>query len=524
MKNHFERLVIGLKNAQPSSLRRAREAIEESNTACAVQVLLDTVNESAGIDPDGALREMKPEKVLNGIAAQCSHPACEVAIAAMRVVGMIGYEGGIYHLLAAVVAHSNVAGFNREARRAAATDAINMLPEPSTTEQLCALLLWAHTHQSGQYDATLLEAIPPVLRGKNERTVVEALCKDLHQGDRPVPRAPFPRVSGGLHEGDRPVLLASAVALGEVGFPEAVPHLLALRKHPNWHIRSTIIEALGAIDDLRVVQPLIEALQDTNWIVRSGAIEALSRTKNARAIGPLVAMLGDRDGGQAYSIWERAADALVALDHPDVCGAVISALKSPDDRIRRSAVLVLGRLATPGALPTLCPGAHAIHPLGGETLASPEALPALCSALCDKDRWVRKDAADCLLAAMQNGALFDQPSKIVDACLQSYHAAQHDSEKIPSAALIQTFVAQYVRDIETGLLAKIAAMCDADVTVFEKWGTDDSGDAYGERQVYSLRFANAGAAARSELERRSQGRGDGHKGWLRRLRSVVARR
>jgi hypothetical protein len=346
-----------------------------------------------------------------------------------------------------------------------------MFPDPSTTEWLCELLI-SNRASHWAPDGDLEGGIRDVLRGKDERTVVGALCRGLQ--DR-----------GAVNTFGANIFGESIDELGEIGFREAVPHLLALCNIPDLSsiVRDKVIRALGSfVDDARIIAPLVAALQDKESSVRFYAIQALSKTKDVRAIEPLTAMLSDKEMMHGDLLAEVAAKALAKLGCPEVLGAVVPLMKSPDNTVRRNVVIVLG------------------------LMGSPDTLPVLCAVLNDTDAWVRNGAAKSLLSAIQKGEPLDQPSKVVDLSLQNYCTAKYDWEKATMASLIGNLVEKSVRDLETDLLVRIEALRDADVILFEYWGTDDSGDRYGERKSIPLQFSKTRMAASSELARRGQKR------------------
>ena len=72
------------------------------------------------------------------------------------------------------------------------------------------------------------------------------------------------------------------VALGEIGYPEAIPSLcIALLEDKNINIREKAAEALGKIGDPKVADALSKALlNDKNRNVRRKSAEALGKIGN----------------------------------------------------------------------------------------------------------------------------------------------------------------------------------------------------------------------------------------------------
>ena len=68
---------------------------------------------------------------------------------------------------------------------------------------------------------------------------------------------------------------AAAVALGEIGSKEAVPHLIKALKDKKWYVRKAAAEALGKIGSKEAVPHLAKALKDEDRDVRRAAVQAL---------------------------------------------------------------------------------------------------------------------------------------------------------------------------------------------------------------------------------------------------------
>ena len=77
-----------------------------------------------------------------------------------------------------------------------------------------------------------------------------------------------------------------AVELGQHG-KAAVDLLIASLKDEDKWVRYLVVDALGNIQDPKVVDPLISALRDIDQDVRFVAAEALGRTGDSRAASAL---------------------------------------------------------------------------------------------------------------------------------------------------------------------------------------------------------------------------------------------
>ncbi len=158
-----------------------------------------------------------------------------------------------------------------------------------------------------------------------------------------------------LRDGDWQVREAAVEAIAEVGSPAVE---LLLRYMRDWESRKYVIQALGKINDERVLEPLlsmlhndefkddatralvslgkpavpklIEALSDREEFVRKQAISALGEIRDSEAVDPLIAMLQDRDWFTRLT----AAAALEKVGDPRGRDAIKPLMKDPDIVVR----------------------------------------------------------------------------------------------------------------------------------------------------------------------------------------------
>ena len=158
-----------------------------------------------------------------------------------------------------------------------------------------------------------------------------------------------------LRDGDWQVREAAVEAIAEVGSPAVE---LLIRYMRDWEARKYVIQAMGKINDERVLDPLmsmlhndefkddatralidlgkpavpklIAALTDREEFVRKQAILALGEIKDSEAVDPLIAMLQDQD-------WLTRLTAAAALEQVgDLRGrdAIKPLMKDPDLVVR----------------------------------------------------------------------------------------------------------------------------------------------------------------------------------------------
>jgi hypothetical protein len=113
----------------------------------------------------------------------------------------------------------------------------------------------------------------------------------------------------------------------------------ALKNHRNYRVRANAAQALGKINDPRVVETLIIALSDNkSGFFRSELVGALGDTKDPRAVEPLIAALRHPGSG----VREEAAKSLGKIRDPRAVEPLISTLRGENDfQVRRNTAAAL---------------------------------------------------------------------------------------------------------------------------------------------------------------------------------------
>ena len=156
-----------------------------------------------------------------------------------------------------------------------------------------------------------------------------------------------------LKDADWRVRLRVTEALGEIGFPEAIPDLLHLLAHdPDTAIRQDAARALGKIGDPVAIDALIRAADDER--LRNCVIEALGEIGDLRALGFLLSCVktlnpGDYEGRVPLCEDDRyehqlapvgeAIRSLARLQATEAIPVLIEALQST--LVRKEAALAL---------------------------------------------------------------------------------------------------------------------------------------------------------------------------------------
>ena len=101
--------------------------------------------------------------------------------------------------------------------------------------------------------------------------VVEMVIQGLAAMGQPVVDLLL-RAAGGSSPGMR---ANAAKALGVIGLPTFVPHLVPMLSDADWRVRRNAIQALGRIRDENAVEPLVSCIEDNTSEVQKQAMAAL---------------------------------------------------------------------------------------------------------------------------------------------------------------------------------------------------------------------------------------------------------
>ena len=139
-----------------------------------------------------------------------------------------------------------------------------------------------------------------------------------------------------------------------------IPTHVLLRKlqSESAEMRAYAAEGLGGVGDVHAVAPLINALTDNNSTVRRFAISSLGHIRDPRAIDVLIPFLQDEEA-------DMRCAAVVALGElglseerfstppVQVIEALMSSIWDTDRAVCSAAVVALGRIGNPHAIPAL---------------------------------------------------------------------------------------------------------------------------------------------------------------------------
>jgi len=188
---------------------------------------------------------------------------------------------------------------------------------------------------------------------------------------------------------------SAAEALGKIGNPQAIPHLIASIRDSGWgFIGNAATEAMSRMGSEGAEQ-LLELLGDPVTDVRLAAVQALGGVGDPQAVEPLQKALSDGD----KDVRQAAAGALGKLGAPAV-DSLIAALQ--DRAVAAHAAQALGHIVDSRAVPALIAALHDEN--YGILAAAVEAIghfngmarEPLIATLHDPDRDARRAAFDAL--------------------------------------------------------------------------------------------------------------------------------
>jgi len=192
----------------------------------------------------------------------------------------------------------------------------------------------------------------------------------------------------------------------------------------NSRTRCYAVQALGSLQDQRVVSLLMDIFGDQDARVRSDVAVALGRQADVRAIPLLLQAMSDTN----WQVRDNASIALSRFNDQDIIDQLLPLMHSDDDQLRMLTVRTLSRV-------------------GGE-----KALPLLIAALDDACVDVQGEAADAL-------ALYH--SAAIVALLQHYHVGDPSLRQRIATACEKIGilrVAAYLADSDAAIRMAVAEM------------------------------------------------------------------
>ncbi len=143
-----------------------------------------------------------------------------------------------------------------------------------------------------------------------------------------------------LRSNDPAVCAAAIGALGQSGDAQICDTIVGMLRHNDGHVRTVTVEALARLGGARVVDTLKPMLRDPVWDVRRATAAALGKIKDSRAVEALTEVLSDDDA----DVRETTAIALGSLRDRRAIGPLVKALADSTSGVRRIAAAALSRI------------------------------------------------------------------------------------------------------------------------------------------------------------------------------------
>ena len=146
-----------------------------------------------------------------------------------------------------------------------------------------------------------------------------------------------------LQDTDWVVRREAVVTLGEMGDERCVEPIVKALRDGDWQVREAAVEAIAEVGS-PAVELLIRYMRD--WEARKYVIQALGKINDERVLDPLMSMLHNDE------FKDDATRALIELGNPAV-PRLIAALTDKEEFVRKQAILALGEIKDPDAVDPL---------------------------------------------------------------------------------------------------------------------------------------------------------------------------
>lgn len=137
-----------------------------------------------------------------------------------------------------------------------------------------------------------------------------------------------------LHDPDWVVRREAVVTLGEMGDERCVEPLVRALRDGDWQVREAAVEAIAEVGS-PAVELLVRYMRD--WEARKYVIQAMGKINDERVLDPLMSMLHNDE------FKDDATRALIDLGKPAV-PKLIAALTDREEFVRKQAILALGEI------------------------------------------------------------------------------------------------------------------------------------------------------------------------------------
>ena len=196
------------------------------------------------------------------------------------------------------------------------------------------------------------KAFQSVIKALNDKTFEPRSLCARYLGEFGDKRAVKPLIAA-LNDSDSYTRMESVTALGKLKDKLSVLPLIAVLNNDTPKMKSLAAHSLGEIKDKRAVLPLIDNLKDKNPNLRNEIVFALCELKDKRAVEPLMEIIKQDPTTIEYREKINLANVMAYFGEKRAVKPIIGFLKFKDGDIRKYAIIALGKLGDPSAIPYL---------------------------------------------------------------------------------------------------------------------------------------------------------------------------
>ncbi len=373
----------------------------------------------------------------------CGDSHLPVATAAVLALGKIGDPRAIAFLIGALKS-------DRPELRQAAADALKEADDPTVETALIDALEDSDAGVRGRAIRALER------KGWKPGTTREQIWRFIARGQMneaagygPDAIEPLERV---LNSGPYNLQVAALNALGQIQDERILNLLIPALKSPDHAVCVAAIEALTNFGGPKAADAVASSLQNPDHRVRVAAAEAVARLETKNAAQALTELLKD----SMWDVRRAAASALGRLKDPQAVEGLITALSDSDPDVREAAIASIGRLRDRQAVGALI--LALVDRESGVRRAATYTLPMV------DPRWMESDAARRVLPEIRAAANSDDSSVRYAATtvLKQLGAAAAKSEAGIETANVLTSAGQKQRRVFS-ILVELLADADRDV-------------------------------------------------------------
>ncbi|RPI29563.1 MAG: HEAT repeat domain-containing protein [Acidobacteria bacterium] len=336
--------------------RYALEPIPDPAVDKALRDALGSVQGKPLVGVIGSIGVRKDASAVQSLSRLLNHTEPDVVQAALRALGRIGNEPATKILrnhLRVAAAANQLAAFEALFRVAESMTAKGDMAGATAVYDLVQATRGApHQVRAGALRGAVLSRgkegltlLSETLRSEDPVLFAAAVKTSVQMKDPGVSSLLIAALSSPVADRQIPVVQA----LGKRGDKDAVPALMPLARKAERPVRIEALRALTEIADPAAVPLLVETLSDSEPLVAQAAVDCLSSFPGGEADRAAIALLRSPDAKMRVS----ALELLEVRRAPAGLAELTRAAADPEPKVQRGAIRVLGKLGGPSDLPFL---------------------------------------------------------------------------------------------------------------------------------------------------------------------------